>query len=107
MDQKIQPIVQQHVPFFSNEVVATEGNPSSTMQTVVSKNPSSNDVMDSIYHDDPLKNQMIRQKVKTNSKIPIQITSFQEKEKNPYIKPHDPNHAYVKELSDELQKAVQ
>lgn len=45
---------------------------------------------------------MIRQKVKTNSKIPIQITSFQEKEKNPYVKPHDPNHAYVKELSEEL-----
>lgn len=103
MDQKIQPIVQQHVPFFSSNVVAApEVQTGTTMQTMMSKNPSANDVMDSIYHDDPLKNLMIRQKVKTNSKIPIQITSFQEKEKNPFIKPRDPNHAIVKELSDEL-----
>ena len=34
--------------------------------------------------------------------------SIQEKERNPYMNPQkDPNHAYVKELSDELQKAVE
>jgi len=51
---------------------------------------------------------MIRQKVKSKSKIPIQIMSIQEKERNPYLNPpKDPNHAYVKELSDELQKVVE
>jgi len=34
--------------------------------------------------------------------------SLQEKERNPFLNPpKDPNHAYVKELSEELQKAVE
>jgi len=99
------------VPFFSNNEYLQDTYPNQVIEehNFASHHPSSNDIIiDSIYHDDPLKNAMIRQKVKSNSKIPIQIMSIQEKERNPYMNPQkDPNHAYVKELSDELQKAVE
>jgi hypothetical protein len=63
MQQKIQPTVQQHVPFFS-------ANQDQNVPEGMSKNPSS-EAMDSFYHDDPLKNQMIRQRTKSKARIPI------------------------------------